>query len=235
MTKVVVINGSQRMEKSNTSFVLTPFIEGMKKAGASVEQYFTKKLKILPCTGCFKCWFETFGECFIQDGMQDLYLKLKEADILVFATPVYIPLPGSFQNFLNRLCPIVEPILEYRNGRTRAKLNDDVKISKFVSVVLGGWWEKENLDIATKVIEELAMTTSVEYSGAILRPHVGKLREDTDKNKEIIKVLEEVGFQLISNGKMDEKNLDFISQPLVNKDQYLEQQNRGYLEAKNKI
>ena len=64
LTKVTIINGSPKLEKSTTSFVLAPFVEGMKKAGASVELIYAKKLKIHPCIGCFKCWGETIGECF---------------------------------------------------------------------------------------------------------------------------------------------------------------------------
>ncbi len=153
MTKVIIINGSPRTEKSNTTFLMTPFIEGMKKAEASVEMIYTKKLKILPCIGCFKCWGETIGECFIQDDMQELYPKLKESDILILATPVYSPLPGEMQNFINRLVPLIDSLLEIRNGRTRTKCHDDVNISKILAVVVGGWWELENLDLVVKIFE----------------------------------------------------------------------------------
>ncbi|MEM4704350.1 MAG: hypothetical protein QXJ02_04705 [Candidatus Bathyarchaeia archaeon] len=36
LTKVVVVNGSARMEEGNTARVLSPFLEGMKEAGATV-------------------------------------------------------------------------------------------------------------------------------------------------------------------------------------------------------
>ncbi len=94
MSNVLIINGSARTNKGHTAFVLTPFIKSMKKAGAKVELLYSKNQKILPCIGCFKCWGETIGECFIDDDMQRIYPKLNETDILVLAIPVYIPLPG---------------------------------------------------------------------------------------------------------------------------------------------
>jgi hypothetical protein len=71
--------------------------------------------------------------------------QAREADILVLATPVYGPLPGEMQNLLNRLVPLFDSILEMRNDHTRARLRQDVKISKIVLVSTCGWWEKRQL------------------------------------------------------------------------------------------
>ena len=230
----MIVNGSARTEKGHTAFLLEPLIKGMEKAEAEIELIYSKMQKILPCTGCFKCWFETVGECFIKDDMQRLYQRLKETDILILAIPVYIPLPGLMQNFINRLCPIVEPLLEYKNGRTRARFHNDVNISKIVGVITGGWWEIENLSVVQKVIEELALNASTELSGVILRPHVNLLREETEKNKKILERLEILGEKLIREGKMDKKDLEYISQPLASKEDYLNLMNKTYLDAKNK-
>lgn len=234
LSNVMIINGSARTTKGHTAFVLTPFINGMKKAGAKVELLYSKKLKIRPCIGDFKCWGETIGECFIEDDMQKIYPKLRKTDILVLAIPVYIPLPGMMQNFINRLCPLVEPLLEFKNGRTRAKFHDNVKISKILGLITGGWWEIENLNVVLKIIEEIALNTSTELSGVILRPHAYALREDTEKNKNILSTLESVGEKLIREGKIDKEDLAYISQPLVNKADYIAMWNKNYLEEKRK-
>ena len=234
MTKVMIINGSAKTEKGNTSYLLKPFIEGMKKAGAKVELLYPTNQKILPCTGCFKCWGETIGECFIKDDMQLIYPKLKEIDMLVLATPVYTQLPGMFQNFINRLVPLMEPLLEFKNGRTRAKFHDDVKISKVLGVITGGWWEIENLSIVQNIIEEFALTTSTIFSGVILRPHSYLLRRETDLNREILSTLEEIGEMFIREGKVDKTDLLFVSQPLANNEGYINAGNKNYLEAKAK-
>ncbi len=234
LANVMIINGSARTKKGDTAFVLTPLIKGMENAGAKVELLYSKKQKILPCTGCFKCWGETIGDCFIDDDMQRIYPKLRETDILVLATPVYIPLPGKMQYFINRLCPLVEPLLEYKNGRTRAKFHENVKISKLLGVITGGWWEIENLSVVLKIMEEITLNTSIEFTGAILRPHAYALREETEINKGIISTLETIGEQIIKEGKIDKENLEYISQPLVNKEDYITKWNKNYLEAKRK-
>src|SRR4030042_5975248 len=128
------MNGSPKMEKGNTAKILTPFLEGMKEAGASVELFYAKRLNVKPCAGDFYCWDKKPGQCHIDDSIQSVYPKLREADILVLATPVYIPLPGEMQNLINRLVPLMDPHLKRRNGRTRARFHSDVKIRKFVLV-----------------------------------------------------------------------------------------------------
>ena len=95
MVKLIVFNGSARLDKGNTALVLEPFLDGIKQAGATVELFYSKKLNIKPCSGELSCWHKTPGRCYIQDDMQKLYPKLRQADILVFATQVYLPLPGE--------------------------------------------------------------------------------------------------------------------------------------------
>ena len=101
---------------------------------------------------------------------------LREADILVLATPVYIPLPGEMQNLINRLCPLVKPKLETREGRTRARFHDEVRIQRIALVSTGGWWEKGNFGTVGRIAQELAESASVKFAGALLRPHAGLMR-----------------------------------------------------------
>lgn len=43
MTKVVVVNGSIRMENNDATMIVEPFLNGMKKAGASVELFYVAR------------------------------------------------------------------------------------------------------------------------------------------------------------------------------------------------
>jgi multimeric flavodoxin WrbA len=221
--KVITINGSPRMEKGNTALILTPFIQGMMDAGSEVELFYTGRLKVKPCTcGEMYCWYKKAGECCIKDDMQLLYPQLREADILILATPVYIPLPGEMQNFINRLCPLIEPFLENHQGRTRARFHKHVKIQKIVIVSTGGWWEKENFKTVVSITEELAKVASVEFAGAVLRPHAflmkkkGKLTKDGEA---VLNALKRAGYELIKKGKMNKETLEAISRPLISEEE----------------
>jgi hypothetical protein len=232
MTKVLAINGSARMEKGYTKILLNAFLEGMKEADASIDLVYAKRLRIRPCLGDFQCWFEKVGECIQTDDMQDLYVKLRAADILVLGIPVYLPLPGEMQNLLNRIMPICEPILEFKDGRTHARFHENVRISKIVAVAVGGWWEKENTDTVVRIVRDIARDVGVEFSGPVLRPHAFLMRENEEKAAEILNAAKRAGTQLINEGKMSTETLDSISQPLISEEDLRERYNRMYQKAK---
>lgn len=236
MTKVVAINGSPRMRKGNTAMILTPFIEGMEEAGAEVELFYAKRLKVEPCTGGFICWYQKPGECHIKDDMQLVYPKLAQAEILVLATPVYSPLPGEMQNVINRLVPLLDPLLETREGRTRARFRQEVEIRKMVVVATGGWWEKENLDTVVRIVKEFARVASVEFAGAVLRPHAFLMRDSSATRKQaeftedgtaVVNAARRAGAELIKQGVMSEETLEMVSRPLISQEDLRLRYNRA--------
>jgi len=231
MIKVIAINGSPRMEKGNTAMILTPFIQGMMDAGSEVELFYARRLKVKPCTcGEMYCWYKKSGECCIKDDMQLLYPQLRKADIFILATPVYIPLPGEMQNFINRLCPLIEPFLETREGRTRARFRKQVKIRKIVLVSTGGWWEKANFETVVRIAEELAKDASVEFAGAVLRPHAFLLKEKgrlTKDGEAVLNTVKRAGYELIKKGRMNKETLEAISRPLVSEEELRRRYNKA--------
>ena len=168
------------------------------------------------------CWYKKAGECCIKDDMQLLYPKLREADILILATPVYIPLPGEMQNFINRLCPLIVPFLKNRQGRTRAEFHKQVKIRKIVLVSTGGWWEKANFETVMHITEELAKVASVEFAGALLRPHAFLMKEKGKLTKDgevVLNTVKRAGYELIKEGRMKKETLEAISRPLISEEE----------------
>lgn len=221
LTKVVAVNGSPKMGKGNTAKILTPFLEGMKDAGASVELFYAKSLNISPCAGEFYCWNKKPGQCYIDDSMQSLYPRLANADILVLATPIYVPLPGEMQNFMNRLVPLLDPIPRMRGGRTRAKFHHEVKVSKIVLVSSSGWWEMGNFETVLRIVKEFAEDANVEFSGALLRPHANYMAENKEKAEKIFEAARQAGHQLAEEGKMSKRLLKIIGQPLISEENWL--------------
>ncbi|MEN8174106.1 MAG: flavodoxin family protein, partial [Chloroflexota bacterium] len=219
MVNVLAISGSPKKDKGNTAGILAPFIQGVMDAGAEAEICYASKLKIQPCNcGIMFCWNESPGNCCIDDDMQLLYTKLRKADILILATPIYIPFPGDMQNVINRLCPLLDPVLEYREGRTRARFRKDVRIKKIILVSTGGWWEKENFGTVIRAVKDLTETASVEFGGAIIRPHASAMKQDgqfTKDGKEILGELRKIGSELINEGGLNHESLEKISRPLM--------------------
>lgn len=219
MSKVLAVNGSPRMEKGNTAVLLTAFCEGMQEAGGEVEIVYPSAMKLRPCA-CSQmyCWYTKPGECCVKDEMQAVYPGLKAADVLVVATPVYIPLPCAMQIFLNRMCPLLEPLLEIQEGRTRGRFRDGVSIQQLVLVSTGGWWEKENFDVVEHIVKELAQNADAEFAGSLLRPHAFLMKKDgqlTGEGKAVLEAARRAGRELIADGEMGALTLECVSRPLI--------------------
>jgi multimeric flavodoxin WrbA len=225
MKRVLVVNGSPSRDQGTTGLVLSAFVRGLEEAGACVEVVYPSAMDIEPCDcGKMLCWLKKPGDCYHRDSMDEVMPRLKAAEIVVLATPVYIPLPGVMQEFVNRMTPLLEPVLETREGRTRARIRHGVAMRQMVLVATGAWWERENLDTVERIVRELAEDASVEFSGAILRPHAHLLLSADSRTQDGEAVLEEVaeaGYQLIATGKMNQDLLAGISRPLIAREELL--------------
>lgn len=219
MSRVVAVNGSPHTDKGVTSLLLTSFLKGMESAGAECQTFYASRLRLRPCDCCeMRCWFVHPGMCYHHDDMDDVYPQLREADIVIIATPVYVPLPSALQDVLNRLCPLMDPTVEIVDGRTRARLRTGVAIKKFVALSTGGWWEKENSDTVVRIVRELAENAGVEFSGAVVRPHADLMESGdgvTPAGKAVLEAAEVAGRQLVCDGRMDPAILDAVSLPLI--------------------
>ena len=217
--RVLAVHGSPRMGRGLTELVLGSFLMGMQGAKAEVERVYAHRLKLKPCAcGQMHCWYTTPGACCIHDGMDEIVPRLKAADTLVLATPVYIPLPERMQTFINRLCPLIEPWLEFRAGRTRGRLRTDYALRRFVLVATGGWWERENCDTVVRIVEELAADAGVEFAGALVRPHAFLMRGEgglTADGRAVLEAAERAGRELADAGRMRPETLAEVSRPII--------------------
>lgn len=88
MKRVLVIMGSPR-RNGNTELLADAFIEGAVSAGHDVEKLAISDFKINGCIGCNSCFSDVENRCFQRDDMEECYKCLAQADVLVFATPIY--------------------------------------------------------------------------------------------------------------------------------------------------
>ena len=86
--KVLVLLGSPR-RKGNSAILADQIARGAKSGGAKVETVYLQGKSIAPCKSCFACQKKNSKGCSIPDDMQEIYLKLIEADAWVIASPVF--------------------------------------------------------------------------------------------------------------------------------------------------
>ncbi len=83
---VVGLQGSPRT-KGNTTILLSTFLAEAERLGARTQLLDVARKNISPCQECGTC--EKEGFCPIDDDMQQIYPLLRQADIIVMATPIF--------------------------------------------------------------------------------------------------------------------------------------------------
>jgi multimeric flavodoxin WrbA len=237
--KVLVFNGSPNMDKGNTALILSPFVEGMREEGAEVELQYVKRLKINPCQGEMNCWLKTPGECLQKDDMNAIYPKLRQADVIVFAVPVYVDgMPSPMKTLIDRLIPLIEPYVELREGHCRHTVPERHKHSKVVLVSTAGFWEMDNFNPLVMHIQAICKNACWEYTGALLRPHSSALWYMLKKGmpvQDVIEAAKKAGRDLARDGRMKEETLKIVSRGLVPQGAFVERMNRDFKRALDRL
>jgi len=104
--KVLMISGS-RNPQGKTATMAEAVLKGAAQAGAQCERVFLPELKVERCRQCNDTgWGDCRekGTCVIEDDFAALVAKIRQADAVVFATPVYFgDLSESLRAFTDRL------------------------------------------------------------------------------------------------------------------------------------
>jgi multimeric flavodoxin WrbA len=113
MSKVLVISTSLRA-KSNSDILAARLVEGAKDAGHEVEHISLKGKTIKFCIGCMAC--QKTQKCVQKDDAIEIAEKVKNADTLVFTTPIYYyEMSGQMKTLLDRMNPLYTADYRFRH------------------------------------------------------------------------------------------------------------------------
>ena len=112
MKNVLIISTSLR-GGSNSVLLAKECAKGAEEAGNRVELLSLKGKKIQYCIGCLSC-IKT-GKCVQKDDAPEIMEKLRRADVLVFATPIYYyEMCGQMKTLLDRMNPLYSSDYAFR-------------------------------------------------------------------------------------------------------------------------
>ena len=101
--KVLIISSSPR-KGGNSETLAEAFAKGAREAGNQVETVSLREKQVGFCKGCLACL--KLGHCVIQDDAVEIAAKMHDANVLVFATPVYYYcVSGQLKTMLDRANP----------------------------------------------------------------------------------------------------------------------------------
>ncbi len=169
--KALVLNGSPHRDKGPTGRLAGALVSGMVDAGATVETVNVYDLHAGGCLGCFTCWTRTPGVCAVRDDMDDVIAKVRDADVLVLATPVYCDgMTGVLKTVIDRIIPVVHGAAELRDGRMRHIKRAETKVQTVALVSVCGFVEPETFGPLIQHVQAIARNLNCAYAGALTVP-----------------------------------------------------------------
>lgn len=102
---ILILNGSPH-PNGNTAALINAFTEGAESRNHKVTMIPVALKNISGCKACEYCHNNGKENCIQQDDMLEVYEKLEQTDLLVFASPVYYwSWSGQLQNTVSRFYP----------------------------------------------------------------------------------------------------------------------------------
>jgi NAD(P)H-dependent FMN reductase len=223
--QVLAFNSSPRKEKGLTDMVLRRFMAGAEAEGADTEIVYLAEKKIADCVGCTYCWFKTPGICRHKDDVPALHEKMRHADVIVYATPLYIcTMSGIMKRFLDRLMCIAEPYQEYENG-VCSHPRPGEKPMRMVLVSTCGFPGLRNFDPLVLSFERIAEVGSGKLEASILFPSSVLLARDPSPAEEQLEYVYQAGREVVGEG-ISEETVQGYSRSYVDPQTYVDELNQ---------
>ena len=216
--KILAINSSPRVGgQSKTELMLNHLVKGMRDAGAKVDIVNLREKKIKNCVGCFTCWTKTPGRCIHKDDMtRELFPKWLEADLAVYATPLYnYAMTASLKAFIERTLPSLEPFFEIHEGRMCHPLRHSSPAVVVLSV--SGMPDEAHFGPLSAHMKYSFATRGRKLAAEIYRPAAEILTNPLFKKKAdaVLEAVAEAGRELVQFMAVSPGTMARITQPLV--------------------
>lgn len=138
--KILVISTSLRAH-SNSKALAEAFAEGAAFAGHEVELVSLRDKQISFCRGCFACL--KLGRCVIKDDAPAIVEKMHDADVIVFASPIYYyEMSGQMKTLLDRANSLFDSDYAFKEVYLlTAAAEDEEQVPERAISGLSGWVE----------------------------------------------------------------------------------------------
>lgn len=225
---ILAVQGSPRPKVSNTEKLLRQFLAGAESQGATTETIYLKEKDIHMCTGCYTCWTKTPGVCVFKDDMPELLEKVKNCDVLVYATPLYhFNMTAQTKAFQDRLLPLYDPHF-VKEGEVHRHPMRFPRERKIVLVSNCGFPEIAHFDALRHIFRHIEkLGGKPQIAGEILMPAGELLKQEVfqSKTQPILEAAYKAGVELVRDGKVSKETENVIQAPIMSPEDMAEMTN----------
>jgi NAD(P)H-dependent FMN reductase len=139
--RLLAINASLRGENGHTGFLIGKIFEGAEAAGATCELVTLSRQKINRCLACDKCQkTEHYLRCVHEDkdDVKAIFDKMAAADIIIYASPVYVfDMSSLMKTLLERMHGTADcsDLRVSKSGLLFHHINGQISSKPFVSLI----------------------------------------------------------------------------------------------------
>lgn len=153
MAKNVLVISSTLRKNGNSEILAKEFLKGAENSGNNVEFISLQDKEINFCKGCLAC--QKIGHCVIKDDTIEITEKMKNADVIAFASPIYYyEMSGQLKTMLDR---------------ANALFSSDYKFRDIYFLSAAADTDLHSADIAIQGIKGwIACFSKVQFKGAVL-------------------------------------------------------------------
>jgi len=211
--RITAINGSPRGANSNTAVMIKALLDGFASNGDSVVNIFLSEKTINYCRGCYTCWTKTPGKCVHHDDMQGIIEEMRDANILIFGSPLYFNnVSGTLKVFFDRMTAAGGDPHKAQNMQNKTAPG-------YIMVSNCGWPIQEQFDIVSLWINRVAtiMGSKVIAEFYTANGKVLTLPAETQKpsRTKYLEYLTKCGENISKNMNLDAKYSDLANRDIL--------------------
>ncbi len=165
---ILTIQGSPRLQ-GNTNNVLT-LLESKLTQTYNINRINLQTKHINYCLGCNKCQQTSAYKCVQQDDMNDLLSNLIEADVIIYATPLYgHNYSAQLKTFLDRHVPLMK-FEENDQSVTNMQIHSALQNKPVALLVTCQGPIEDNTELIQQLFEKYTQSTLTKNLGTYIFP-----------------------------------------------------------------
>jgi len=186
--RVLGISGSPK-KGGFTNLLLDESLDGARAGGAHTDKIILNDLSFKPCQECFLC--RDAKACVITDDMSIVHKKIRDADAIIIASPIYF---GTITAQLKAMIDRCNSLWVAKSKLNIPVSSENIKKGAFICVA--GEDRKEYFKNARSIIRILFSTLNVRYLKELFIGGVDRLTENSAKKKDGLLKSYELGLSL---------------------------------------